>query len=520
MPSPRPGRGLAAALLSVPLLLAPAAAPAAIVDLSPITGAPDGRIDRALNLLQAGKAAEAEAVARRVLDSNPGSAAAHELMGAALAFQEKVPEAIAELHRALEANPKQYTAWVKLGDIAAAMSQDDKAVSFYRAALAIAPDDRLANQRIGVYLERHGDIPGAIEHLEKGIVGTPETYLGVRVDLAALLVRAGHPDRALAVLKHWDDAAARGEAVAPAALLVLGEARLATGDADSAIERFRAVLAGQPDDADALLGLGRAERQAGDLDAATETLTRAAALAPDEPAPQIALAATEAAAGDGDAAERRLDRLLAGDAGADAATLVQAARLYGAMARYAKARDAFARVLAIAPDDPEVEAAMAATLMRLGDMPGALDHARQRLDLTPGDPDATFQVGMLEEATGDRAGAAEAYGKAIEAAPDHWPSLNNLALLRLADGRADDALSLAQRAVSVVPENPVALDTLADVYEATGDPAHAAETRARLAEAYIDAGQTAEAQAALDAAAEAATDPALRARIAGLRDRL
>jgi hypothetical protein len=66
----------------------------------------------------------------------------------------------------------------------------------------------------------------------------------------------------------------------------------------------------------------------------------------------------------------------------------------------------------------------------------------------------------------------------------------------------------------------VALDTLADVYHATGDAENVAETRARLAEAYMAEGRAADARAALDAAAEEAKDPDLRARIAALREKL
>lgn len=499
------------------LLLAPAGSAGAAtvhdLDLSTILGVQEGPLDRALGLIGSGRPDEAEAIAREVIAATPDSAPAHEVLGAALALQDRVPEAIDALRAAVERDPGQFTAWTKLGDIAQALGDEDQAVALYRRALAIAPDDRLTNQRIGLHLAAQGAVDAAIAHLEKGVIGLPEDTPGLRLDLARQYLRAGRPQAALDLLARWNDAAGQVRPSPAAALAILGEALLATGAPEPAAARFRAVVADHPDDIAALAGLGRAERALGAGAASVAALTRAAQLAPDDAALQIELATSEAADGQGEAAIARLDRLLDDD-GATVATLAGAARLYGGMGRYDKAREGFERAIAADPDDPALRAGLTVALLRLGDVAAALEQARRRLDLAPGDADAAFMAGMLEESTGDRDAAVAHYQQALTLAPDHWPSLNNLAIMRLSEGRVADALALAQQAEQTAADNPIVLDTLAQIYEADGDGDRAAEARLQIGETYLDAGNPAEARKALEAARASATDPALLDRIA------
>lgn len=480
-----------------------------------------GPLDRALALLEAGKPADAAQIARRVIADAPQSAAAHEVLGVALALQDRVPDAIKALQRATELNPRQYTAWTKLGDVARAMGDPEKAVSFYRQALQIAPDDRLANQRVGQYLEQRGAAREAIAHLEKGVAGLPPDYPGVRVDLGRLYVRTGQPQQALKLLARWEEAADGAPAKVPAPVLsVLGEAWLAAGEPAKAAQRFRAVLKQRSGDVPALIGLGRAERALDDPNASIKTLARAAKAAPKEATPQIELAASEAAAGLGKAAEARLDALVAAKARPGGETLAAAAQLYGSMGLYDKARDGFARAIELRPDDAALRGAMAVTQLRLGDSDGALAQSRKRLELAPGDADAAFMVGMLEQNRGNRSGAVAQYERALKGDPNHWQSLNNLAAIRLAEGRTDEALGLALRADKAEPANPTVLDTLARVYETQGDKNRVAETRLRIGEAYLAARRTEDARKVLQEAAAVATDAGLRARIAARLDGL
>ncbi len=516
-----PSRVLLALTLVMSLLLLVPQAHAASINLTgAVVGtkkpaAQPGPLDDALKLIQAGKSADAEKLARKVIKESSDSAAAHEVLGVALALQDKVPQAIEALQQAIKLNAGQYTAWIKLGDIATAMGEPEKAISFYREALKSAPDDRLVNQRIGLYLAQHGALQPAIEHLKKGIAGMPETAAGLRVDLGRLYVRDGQPEQALKLLDYWDKAASDAKPVPPAALMVLGDAWLATGTATKAADRFKAVLAtkGLAKDVPALVGQGRAYRALDRLDASIKTLTEAARLAPKDPAPQIELAASEALAGSGKAAQARLDQLVQPQRQPDTDTLGRAGQLYASMGLYEKARDVFARASEQTPNSPVLRANMTMVLLRLGDTRGALEQARKRLELAPGDADAAFMVGMLEEGSGDKAAAAKHYEQAIKNAPSHWQSLNNLALLRLNAGKKPEALSLARRAEKSAPDNTTVLDTLARVQEANGDANGAAGAWLKLGDLYLADQRKDEARKVLEFASRAVTDAALRAKI-------
>lgn len=501
------------ALMLIPALPA-GAATIDIFDSSGIVGMAEGPLEQAITLIGTGDLAEAEAITRRVIADTPDSAAAHEVLGIILALRDQVPAAIDALERATDLNPDQFTAWTKLGDIAQALGDEGQASALYRRALALAPDDPLTNQRIGLYLARHDQIGAAITHLEKGIIDLPDDVPGLRIDLAQLYLRADEPQKALDLLAAWGAATERSAPISAAVLAVQGEALLATGDPSQAAERFRAVLAAKPDDVPALVGLGRAERALGDVDGAMQTLTHAAEIAPDDPAAQIELATSEAEAGQGDAAKARLDRLVDATQQPGSRTLAAAARLYGAMGHYEGAHDSYARAIEAQPDDPALRAGMTMVLLRLGDQAAALEQARKRLELAPRNPDAAFMSGMLEESAGKREAASTHYGQALESNPDHWPSLNNLALIRLSENRIEDALALALRAEKAMPDNPTILDTLAQIYETGGEGDRAAETRLQIAETYLVADRPDDAKKALEEAAATATDPALRDRIA------
>ncbi|MCZ2104656.1 MAG: tetratricopeptide repeat protein [Comamonadaceae bacterium] len=512
---------LRAVLLSLSLLLTVAESSALTVDLSQgvmgagAMAAQRGPLDEAVELIQQGKAADAEKLARRVIQESPQSAAAHEVLGIALALQNKVPQAVEALQRSVKFNPRQYTAWTKLGDIAKAMGEEDKAISFYRKAVEIAPDDRFANQRVGLYLASHGAVKPAIAHLEKGVAGPAQSVPGLRLDLARLYLRDGRPERALELLKPWDDANSSGKAVPAQALVVLGDAWLASGEPAKAVARYRTVLA-RPEhakDVPALLGLGRAQRAQQQWDDSIATLAQAGRLAPKDPAPVLELAVSEAASGAGEAAQQRLGQLVDAKRKPSADTLAAAARLYAGMGAYDKARDTYARAIAGQPKNPLLRADMAMVLLRQGDTKAALEQSRKRLELTPDDADAAFMVGMLEEGSGDKRAAAAYYERGLKASPAHWASLNNLALLRLGEGKKEEALSLARRASESAPENPTVLDTLARVHEASGNANSAARARLKLGELYLSENRAEDAKKVLQSAAREATDSALRAQI-------
>jgi tetratricopeptide (TPR) repeat protein len=156
------------------------------------------RVQRALQLHQAGRLDEAERLYRDVLGDEPGNAVAihylglaawargdrgeaERLMREALARDATVPdfhnnlglllrdthrldEAIAEYRRAIEIEPRWMDAYSNLGLALEAAGRNEEAVAAYRQALAREPRFAIGHQNLALALLRRGDFREAWPH--------------------------------------------------------------------------------------------------------------------------------------------------------------------------------------------------------------------------------------------------------------------------------------------------------------------------------------------------------------------
>jgi len=145
---------------------------------------PDPHLNQALTLANAGKLSQALTEVRGVLKQNLKSTPALELQGAILALQGNLDAGLKALQEAVRLNPKQSSAWTKIGDIYLAQGKPREAKAQFLKAIQTNPDYARAHQRLGLILENAGQTSAAIEHFERGLAGTPATYVGVKVNLA------------------------------------------------------------------------------------------------------------------------------------------------------------------------------------------------------------------------------------------------------------------------------------------------------------------------------------------------
>ena len=145
-----------------------------------------GILAEALTLLNEERYDEAIDKVRQVLQTSPRSAPAYEILGAALLKKGELDQGLEALNRAVELNPKQSSAITKIGDVYLARKQYKEATAQFLKAIQIDPDDRRAHQRLGILYEREGQDGLAIEHYEKGLIGTPPGYVGIKVNLGRL----------------------------------------------------------------------------------------------------------------------------------------------------------------------------------------------------------------------------------------------------------------------------------------------------------------------------------------------
>lgn len=470
-------------------ILAPVSAPASVLDFLQQVPTSNQTLQQALDAIASGHTGRARALVQPVIALNPDLAAAHEVLGVIDAAEGYIDDAIANFKRAIELNAGQGSAMTKLGDIYRALDDRATARHHYLRALTVLPDDRLTHQRLGLMAEEDGDIGAAIRHFEAGIQGTPQDYLGVKLNLALLYNLTGAFDKTIELLSPF------AEETRPALLhRALANAWLGQGETANAIAQYTLALVRDPDDVASQLGLGLALTEAKEIEAAIAVLSTLNVADPSDPDVAIALARAYVANSDTPAGIKVLDAALPADAPAPLNLLTEAAGMHmsegdfaaakarwqtarehhpqavagylglgsllGFQLRYDEANDVLAEGLALAPDHPGLLRAAMRASQQLGQQPQALEHANRLSKTGAALPQDLFIKAALEESSGAPDAAMATYHDLIAAAPEFWPALNNLAVLLTDAGDFAEALEFAAAAHALAPENAAVIHTL------------------------------------------------------------
>ena len=480
----------------------------------------DSLLIKAIEVLNKGGYDTTIAMMNRYLVRFPGSADAYEVLGMSLAKKGKLDEGLAALRKAREINPHQCSALTKIGDILLAKKEYSEAKKSFQAAVECFPEDRLAHQRLGLLCEKEKDFKGAIEHYERGILGTDPGYVGIKVNLANLYNSFGKYEKTLHLLQ----GCVATDSKNLYAHLMLGVAYLGVQKYSDAIREISVVRHDDPKDARAALSLGVCYRATGDMENAEKNIADAVALEPNSPLPYFQMAETYSAAQRYDKAmefyanvEKLNQPVVAkkGIAGvymkqknvskaisvyqelinsgkADMQTydlLITAYQVNGQLdkaeetakqlcerfpksdfpyyrlgiyysfrTQYKEALVQLEKALALAPTAAPVLKALSLTCLRLEQKERAISYARQIVKNDPDDIDAAFFLAGLLQDAGDR-GALQAYKDVLSKKPDHVFALNNLALLLAESGAPADALQYVEKAAKLDQGNGNVLDT-------------------------------------------------------------
>jgi predicted TPR repeat methyltransferase len=132
------------------------------------------------------------------------------------------------------------------------------------------------------------------------------------------------------------------------------------------------------------------------------------------------------------------------------------------------AQQLYERILAIAPDHPDVLHFSSLLLHQKGDSPRGLERLRQAIALRPDAPGMWNNLGNILLSLNRHAEAGEAYERSASLAPDDAGLLNNLGVLRRAQGRHDEAEVALRRAIALRPEFVDAYNNLGNVLRERG----------------------------------------------------
>ena len=124
------------------------------------------------------------------------------------------------------------------------------------------------------------------------------------------------------------------------------------------------------------------------------------------------------------------------------------------------ARDHFARVVALDPENMDGQNNLAEALKRLARFGDAIPVYERALALAPDNPTTlvNYSNALLEH--GRHGDAAHAARKALDLKPDWIPALQNLSLALWASGHVAEAIRIVERAVEIEPEGRAASNLL------------------------------------------------------------
>jgi tetratricopeptide (TPR) repeat protein len=359
------------------------------------------------------------------------------------------------------------------------------------------PIDRDATLKQAEKLLRQGKLDGAIAEYVRLVHEQPRDWTSINA-LGDLYVRAGSVGEAVAQFSRIADHMF-AEGFLPRAAALYKKALKVAPDHEHTLLRLSEIAAGQGLLADArayLRQLGRVRRERGDTRGADECLVRLALL--DEADVDTRLQGARAAAAIGDA---RQAAALFKDAAADLS-------VHG---RRAEALDALTDAAALDPQDQDLRRTLAREYVDAGDV----ERARPFLtaDSAGADPELLLALGRRELEAGHEPEARAVLTRFIALAPSRWGSLLDLAVDLARAGaaepafvcaaivvddallggewsRAIDALRHVLRHAAHIP----ALITLVELAVDAGRDDVMQEAQIQLADAYLAAGQGAEAR--------------------------
>ncbi len=198
----------------------------------------------------------------------------------ALKLKDRLPEAVTEFRKAIALDPEQPDAHYTLGVTLWQQGELPAAEAELRAAIRVKPDYAEAHYTLGTVLKQEGKLPEAAGALREAIRLQPD-FSGAHTTLAAVLRQLGDKDAAAVEAKAGAEIARAKNNLQSAVFATNSGKRLMNaGDLDGAISQFRSAISAKPDYAAAHYELGLVLRRKGDAGGAAKELQEATRLDP------------------------------------------------------------------------------------------------------------------------------------------------------------------------------------------------------------------------------------------------
>jgi tetratricopeptide (TPR) repeat protein len=379
--------------------------------------------------LKAGRNAELEMSARRLIEQQSKSGVLWKFLGAALYLQGK--DAVEALQTAAGLMPRDPEAQTNLGNALRAQGQFDEAVEHHRCAIQLDPNYADAYNNLGSVM-RDLQRPREAASAYRSAVALKPGFAMAHNNLGLALQAVDRPDEAIACYR-------RAIEIKPdyfEALVSLSDALLGQGRLEDAVACYRRVLQLKPDFSEGHNNLGNALRELGRINEAEASYRRAVSLQP---------------------GHAKLHNNL-GNALLDLGKIAEAAASYG-------------RALELEPAFARARSNLGSAQRELGRIDEAEASYRLALSIQPDSAEILTNLGVVQRLQGRTADAEGSFRRALELNPGAVASINSLAELHADKGEFAEAERLYRWACNLQPNSAQAWAGIAALRKMTDDDA-------------------------------------------------
>ncbi|MFA6156092.1 tetratricopeptide repeat protein [Mesorhizobium sp.] len=213
-------------------------------------------MQQALQLHQAGRRQEAEALYRQVLARKPNHAAAAHFLGLLLHQTGRSAEGMDLLEQSVQLQPTNADFLNNLGTVMRDVGRVAAAIDFFRGAVDLRPEQLAARDNLASSLKQVGQFEEA-EDIYRGTIARNPFHVRALIGLAETLQEAGRLDEALSVFREALNMRPKDADL----LHGLGVGLMEKGKLDEAADLFRQAVAVSPGMARAWLMLTQVKRQ-------------------------------------------------------------------------------------------------------------------------------------------------------------------------------------------------------------------------------------------------------------------
>ena len=201
------------------------------------------QVQSVIQLLNNGQLAQAESLAKDLINKHPQVFVLHHVLSLSLDGQQKFAEAVASYQNALKLHPEKFNQssadlQFNLGIVLTQLNRLEEAANAYQQALLIKPNFFEAHGNLGTILQRQGKLDAAINSYQAGLKINPQDARGhfnlgtVLRDKGDLPAAVTSYQKAIQLFPNYTDAHNN-----------LGETLRDQGNMDAAVKSYQAALA-------------------------------------------------------------------------------------------------------------------------------------------------------------------------------------------------------------------------------------------------------------------------------------